>query len=137
AGGTKGSDVRRKFMSPPFGWPQDAVDGGLLTLVSVNALSAWQNGAETSVKDISTGKISTTTFRREVSPPSAVQRIKVREFLQECGLNVPGGEEALGLATVLDELTALAGRAGGEPPLPEPPSARDLKQLRNQQGNTR
>jgi hypothetical protein len=66
-----------------------------------------------------------------------VQRIKVREFLQECGLTVPGGEEALGVATVLDELTALAGTAGGEPPLPEPPSVRELKELRNQQGNTR
>jgi hypothetical protein len=137
AGGTKGSDVRRNFMGPPFGWPQDAVDGGLLTLVTVNALSAWQNGAEASVKDISTGKISTTTFRREVSPPSAVQRIKVREFLQECGLTVQSGEEALGLATELDELIGLASGAGGEPPLTEPPSVRELKELRNQQGNTR
>jgi hypothetical protein len=137
ASGTKGGDARKRFMAPPYGWPQDAVDGALLALGSVNALSARQNGVEVAIKEVSTGKVSTTTFYREANPPQASQRIQVRKFLQECGQAVQGGEEALGLGRVLDELLVLASDAGGEPPKPEAPDTSDLKELANQPGNTR
>lgn len=137
ASGTKGGDVRKRFMAPPYGWPQDAVDGASLALQSVNAFSARQNGVDVGIKDVSTGKVSTTTFYREANPPSAIQRIQVRGFLNECGHDVQGGEESLGLARVLDEMISLASQAGGEPPRPEPPDIQALKELSNQPGNTR
>lgn len=135
--GTKGSDARKRFMAPPYGWPQDAVDGALLALGSVNALSVRQNGVDVAVKDVSTGKVTTTTFYREANPPSAIQRIQVRKFLQECGHAVQGGEEALGLGRVLDEMQVIAAGAGGEAPRPETPDTTELKELSNQPGNTR
>lgn len=137
AGGTKGSEARKKFMAPPFGWPQDAVDSALVAMLSVNALSARQNGIDVGIKDVSTGKVSVTTFYREANPPSALQRIQVRGFLQECGLTVQAGEEALGLANVLEELMDLAGQVGGEPPLPAVPDIHVLREVLNQRGNTR
>lgn len=137
ASGTKGGDVRKRLMAPPYGWPQDAVDGALLALLSVNAFSARQNGVDAGIKDVSTGKVSTTTFYREANPPPAIQRIQVRGFLKACGHDVQGGEEALGLTRVLDEMIALAAEAGGEPPRPEPPGIQELKELSNQTGNTR
>jgi hypothetical protein len=137
AGGTKGGDIRKKFMAPPYGWPQDAIDGAVMAMLSVNGLSARQNGIEAGIKDVSTGKVTTTTFYREANPPPALQRIKVRGFLQECGHTVQSGEEALGLANVLEDMIALAGQVGGEPPLPVAPDVHDLRELLNQHGNTR
>ena len=34
AGGTKGTDIQKRFAAPPFGWPKDAVSGAVLTLLA-------------------------------------------------------------------------------------------------------
>jgi len=38
--GKTGSEIRKKFNAPPYGWPQDAIDGVLTTLLASNHLSA-------------------------------------------------------------------------------------------------
>ena len=35
AAGKRGSDMRNRFEAPPYGWPQDAIDGSLLALVAI------------------------------------------------------------------------------------------------------
>ena len=44
AGGTKGTDLQKRFDAPPFGWPRDAVNGAILTLFAAGNIRATQDG---------------------------------------------------------------------------------------------
>lgn len=132
---TRGAEVRRHFAEAPFGWPQDAVDAGLVALVGTGALAARLNGEEVQVKNLNPGSVSKTEFRREITTVSAAMRVAVRGLMAEVGLKVEAGEEAASLHTYLDRLIDLAQAAGGEPPMPERPDAADLKKMRDLSGN--
>ncbi len=45
--GKKGSDLRDHFKAPPYGWPQDAVDGALYALVASGHVLALNNLVQT------------------------------------------------------------------------------------------
>ncbi len=134
-GGTKGSEVRKHFTGPPYGWPQDAVDGALLALLSANAISARQNGIDIGLKDVSAGKVSTTAFYREAPIPKASERIEVRQLLAKAGLPADPGEEAAVLKHFIEKLIRLSHAATGEPPLPALGSLSDLQQFAQMHGN--
>lgn len=132
---TKGSEARRHFMEAPYGWPQDAVDGALVALVGAGALGARQNGEDVAVKNLNTGSLNKTEFRKEITTVTAAMKVAVRGLMADAGLKVEPGEEAASLHVYLDRLVGLAESAGGDPPLPERPDVSEVKKLRNLSGH--
>ncbi len=111
--GKKGSEVRKNFLAPPYGWPQDAVDAALLVLLHGNHVSASANGTPVALTTLDKPKIAQAEFRREGVTVTTLQRIAVKNLLQ--GMNIPlkPGEEAVGLRRYVDGLIDLAKAAGG------------------------
>ncbi|MFC2065263.1 BREX system P-loop protein BrxC, partial [Chloroflexota bacterium] len=134
-GGKKGHDVRKKFMGPPFGWPQDAVDGCLLALMAGGFVRASKNGSIVPVKGFNQSQIGVTNFYSEGITISALQRIAIRKFIQSVGLSIKPNEEAEAIPLVIKKLEEQADGAGGDAPLPEHPSTRELDDLKAMSGN--
>lgn len=133
--GKRGSDIRKRFMGPRYGWPQDAVDGVLLALVAGGFVRATRNGQPINIKGIVQSQIGVIDFFSEGVTISAVQRIQVRKLITDIGLPHKPGEEAAAIAVVLLRLSELAEAAGGDSPLPERPDTTALEQLQTLSGN--
>lgn len=133
--GKKGAEVRRNFAAPPYGWPKDAVDGALLTLVAAGVLRAQQNDVAVGARGLDQAKIGVAEFRGAGPGLSIVQRLAVRGLLQAAGVRSTDGEEALALPAYLVNALALAASAGGPPPAPVPPDTAHLEELRGLSGN--
>ena len=133
--GKKGSDVRRHFSDPPYGWPRDAVDGALLALLAGGFLRAARSGQPMAAKDLNQQQIGVADFFSEGVVVSATQRIEVRKVASVMGLPAKSGEEAEAVLVILDRLQSEAQAAGGEAPLPAPPDAAIVRELREMAGN--
>lgn len=133
--GTSGNNLRKKFETPPFGWPRDAVHGALAALLISGEISAEENGVPLTVKDLAPTKIGKVTFRRETQSIPLQTRLAVRQILTEAGLSVQPNEESAACNALLQRLQDLAASAGGEPPLPSAPSAPLIAELRGLKGN--
>jgi hypothetical protein len=120
AGGTKGTELHHKFTGSPYGWPKDAVNGALLTLLSAGNIRAAQDGKElTGPKELPPTQIGRATFYKEDEPPTMDQRLKLRGLLTVAGIQYQPGDEGTQIPALLQRLKDLAGRVGGAPPLPE------------------
>ncbi len=75
-GGKKGSDVRKAFEAPPYGWPREAIDGILLSLMNADLVGATLNGATTPSKVLDASKIGLATFKSQSVVLTAPQRIR-------------------------------------------------------------
>jgi hypothetical protein len=105
AGGKKGSEVRETFRDPPYGWPQDAVDGALYALLNAGALRAIDSfNKPVDAKTLDRSKITQATFRTESVTISAAQFIQVRKLLQDAGVSCKPGEELTAINVFLDEM---------------------------------
>ncbi len=136
AAGKKGQDVRSHFGGGEYGWPDDAINGALLALLAAGLARATDKaGKPTSVKDIRQSDINATTFRPETVVVTAAEKIAVRKLLADFGVVVGAGEELEGVARFMQQLADLAGRAGGEPPLPTPPTAVVVNEMQALAGN--
>ncbi len=133
--GKRGLDVRKKFQGPPYGWPQDAVDGSILALMAGGFVRATRNGRLISVKEISQSLLPSLEFYSEGVTVTALQRIQVRKLITDVGLPVKSGEEAEAIPLVLKRLCELADEAGGDSPLPRPPATHLVEQLQAMGGN--
>ena len=133
--GRKGSDVRRHFSDPPYGWPRDAVDGALLALLAGGFLRAARSGQPMAAKDLNHQQISVTDFFSEGVVVSAAQRIEVRKVASAIGLPAKSREEAEAVPLILECLLSEAQAAGGEPPLPARPDAAMVRELWELAGN--
>ena len=136
ASGTKGSEIRKQFMGVGYGWPQDAVDGILLTLINTGTVSAKdKSGQPVSAKQIPQSQIGVTTFRGEEHILTAIQKIGLRKLAQDLGLSIKQGEEAGGAQRVLQWLRDLAQEVSGVAPLPGVPDTIHIETLQNLSGN--
>lgn len=133
--GKRGADIRKHFMGGEYGWPQDAVDGTLLALLSVGLVRASRNGQPLTATQLTQGQIGVTDFYTETEVVPALTRIEVRRFLGDTGLSCDAGQEGEVLPRALDTLRQAAVAAGGEPPLPAPPSTEKIDELRALGGN--
>jgi hypothetical protein len=133
--GKRGTEVRKHFQGEPYGWPQDAIDGALLTLVAAGLVRATKNGQPASAKQLDQREIGVADFAGEGVVITAKQRMEVRAFINELGLPCKTGEEVDATVRVLQRLADLARTAGGEPPLPERPSASAIEDLQALAGN--
>lgn len=134
-GGRKGSDVRRHFSGPPYGWSRDAVDGALLALLAGGFLRAARSGQPMAAKDLNQQQIGVADFVSEGVVVSAAQRIEVRKVASAMGLPAKSGEEAEAVVAILERLQSEAQAAGGETPLPAQPDTAIVRELRELAGN--
>ena len=135
AGGKKGSEIRKRFMAPPYGWDKDVIDGALVVLVESGHLRARQNGKALSHKDLNHSNIGVVDFRLEATTITVQQRLELRKLFQSAGVNARPNQEDEAARVFLEKMRELAKSAGGEPPLPSPPSTAKLDELLSLVGN--
>ncbi len=136
AGGKKGGDIRSQLEDSPYGWPGDAVDGGLQVLLVAGLIRAQdEHGKTLDPKSLERKLIGKTLFKVEATTVTTLQRIQVRKVLQKLGLVFNQGEELLRVPTFLDKMLDLAGRAGGEPPKPVKPDTGMIEEIHLSAGN--
>jgi hypothetical protein len=133
--GKKGSEVRKRYLAAPYGWPQDAIDAALLALLSGGHLRASKNSAPVHYSQLGQGDIGVIEFHGEDPPPTASQKVQVRGLGQQLGLIIKGNEEREAVPQLLDRLLQAAQTAGGEPPLPARPDTTLIEDLKAMAGN--
>lgn len=136
--GKEGRHVRAIFSQPPYGWPQDAIDGALIALHAAGNLQAVDGRTSEAIapRHLDQNRISKANFRTETVSLGTKERIALKGLFQAAGLSVKPDDDLSGKATeFLQRLEELANSAGGEAPLPEKPSRIRLQDLRNQSGN--
>jgi hypothetical protein len=137
-GGTKGAELHKRFGAPGFGWPRDAVNGAIFTLLAAGNIRATQDHKELSgPKELPPNQIGKVTLYKEDEPPTVGQRLALKGLLAAADVPYEPGQEGAQVAAFLQRLKDLAGRAGGPPPLPEPPDTDHLNALSALAGNQR
>jgi hypothetical protein len=136
--GTKdvaGSDVRKHFGAPQYGWPQDAVDASLTVLLANGLIKASNKGQPVAASQLQANNIPGTLFRSETAIVTAEHRIAVRKLLIGCGIQCVAGEEAIRAPKLITAITTLAEEAGGLPPMPQKAGTDYLDDLESLSGN--
>lgn len=133
--GKSGRDVRAIFESSPYGWPRDAVDAALITLLATNHVRATYKGQLLNNTQLDQNKIPMSDFRVESPPLIAADKIKLRKLLQTAGIPCNANEEHIKCPDFLSKLAELAEQAGGNPPLPSRPSRAHVESLSTRSGN--
>lgn len=131
---TKGREVRDAFTTPPYGWPQDAVDSALVLLTLTSHVRAQKNGEAVEATDLGQRGIGTTRFRAETVTLSHRQILEVRNVLQTL-TDVSAGEELEKVSEFLQEVRRLAERVSGPPPLPATPDLDYVDEVERHSGN--
>jgi hypothetical protein len=133
--GAKGAELRKQLKAAPYGWPQDAIDAGLVALHTSGSLRVLQNGQPLGAGRLDQSKISTAEFRPERVRLSATDKLTLRGLYQQAGVQAKSGEEELKARAFLDAMHELARAAGGDSPLPAPPSTEKIEELRRKSGS--
>lgn len=134
--GKKGSEIRRHFAASPYGWPQDTVDGALLTLFVVGKVKALTSDGRTlESRQLDQTKIGVTEFRPEQTTVTAAQRIEVRKLFQTASVGFRPNEEAIAAEALVAAMLDLARAASGDAPLPAKPDTNHLLELNRLSGN--
>ncbi len=133
--GKKGKDVRDFFKSAPFGWPQDAVDGALYTLMVAGNLRATVNGQPVQTKDLPQSQVGVANFYVDVPPLNVTQRLDLKALFTKLGVTTRNGEEPAAAGEFLAKLLALADGAGGDAPRPAKPDTQPVRDLQMLSGN--
>jgi hypothetical protein len=135
--GKKGTEVRKQFGGPKYGWPQDAIDAALIVLFQAGAVQA-KTGTEPILKGkLDQKNIAAAEFRVETITLSKVQFIEIRALFKKIGLNTQPGQESVHAVEFLSRLNKLAEAAGGDAPLPKFPDTSHLTDIGSRVGNDR
>lgn len=133
----KGAELRDHFKSPPFGWPQDAVDGSLMVLSRAGELRVQLNGVDALPSQVTQDRLGKFTFAREFTVVTAAHRLQLRRLVTEAGVPCKLNEEPEALARFLAALLVLAEKSGGVAPRPRVPDLTMVKSIENLSGNER
>ena len=133
--GTSGSDVRKALGDAPFGWPRDAVDAALIALHRSQHINATLNGAAVAPGQLDQNRISKAAFLVEKATLGVKDRIALRKLYLSMDIACKAGEEGLVAGTFLSQTIDLAATAGGDAPLPAPPSVTEIEDIQRLTGN--
>lgn len=134
--GKTGLEIRKKFNAPPYGWPQDAIDGVLTTLLASNHLSARINSNPLPLAEVDQKKLGQAAFRIESPVLTATQKLAIRKLFQDAGLpRVTPNNEPVDAARFVEHAKATAAQAGGDAPAPLAPAAVEITALEAYSGN--
>ena len=136
--GVEGRDLHRKFGSPPYGWPQDAVDGALMALHNAGDVSVRYSGEAVSAGNLDQTKIKKAEFRQVTRVISAREKLALCALFQSAGVGAKSSDDLESKSRdFIDAMLGLASHAGGEAPLPPSPDTQSILDLRNHAGNER
>lgn len=130
-----GNDLRRSLDQPPFGWPKDAIDGGLLVLVATNHLKAGINGRPLSATDLDRQQIGRAAFAAENVVLTQNERLAARSLYTTVSLTPESGREVEQAILFLQKIEELLQSSGGEEPLPNIVRPGYLSELHGYSGN--
>lgn len=133
--GKRGSEVRNRFTREPYGWPQDAIDGALLALLSGGAVLGIRQTRPVKATDLDQKTIGDAEFRVEKFQLTAPQRIELRKLFQSLEVPCKTGEETGAGPLFLQKAMDLASSAGGEAPAPDRPNLSELQVITELSGN--
>lgn len=135
--GKKGSEIRDNFEAPPFGWPRDAIDGALYSLLAAGHIKAIDAASKAmDAKSLDRAKLTQASFQREsvnITPP---QLIKIRSLFSTVGVPCQPKEELTKLPTLLAKLREQASNCGGRAPAPAVPKLATIEAIEAQTGNS-
>lgn len=133
--GKKGTEIRKHFGGPRYGWPQDSIDAALTVLFNAGAIQA-RVGPEPVIKGkLDQKSIAATEFRVETITLMKVQLIELRGLFKKVGLTTLPNQESLHAVEFVNRVTKLADAAGGDPPQPKSPDISHLTDMANRVGN--
>jgi hypothetical protein len=133
--GKSGSDLYGHFTGGLYGWPKEALDAILATLMVSGHLNARLNGQPTRLDDLDQRKIGQADYRVQHPVLTASQKLKIRKLFQSASFAYSPGDEGNAAPRFVDSLRELAAAAGGPPPAPEPPKPAWLEELAGLHGN--
>ncbi|MBF0138566.1 MAG: BREX system P-loop protein BrxC, partial [Magnetococcales bacterium] len=135
-GGKSGKDIRVHFEGAPYGWPGDAVDGGLQVLLTAGLVRVTdERGQPITADKLERRVLGKCLFRVEAVTITTPQRIQIRRLMLKAGCQARQNEESAMVPEFLLRLKELAGRAGGDPPKPVLPDMASLEEMRASSGN--
>jgi hypothetical protein len=136
AGGKKGIDIRKNFEGAIYGWPGDAVDGGLQVLLVAGLIRAQDEQGQTiDPKDLERKVIGKTMFKVESATVTTQQRVQICKLMIKLGINAKPAEALISMPQFLVSAQELASRAGGDAPRPARPATVTLEEIRLTAGN--
>ena len=121
--GKKGSELIGKFCAPPYGWPKDAVEATIATLLVSGHLSARLNGQPVALKDLDQRKFSQADYRVQHPVLTAQQKMRIRKLYQTASHPFTAGSEENAAPLFIVLLKNLIKSAGGEQPCPVSPTS--------------
>jgi hypothetical protein len=132
----KGSEIRDNFKGAPYGWSQDAIDGGLFALLACGIVRA-KDAAHKPVdnKTLDRSKLTQASFQVESITIKPVQLIQIRKLLTEAGITCHPQQELSRIPEFILKLRQLANSAGGEAPKPEKVDTSLLDAIMQESGN--
>lgn len=134
--GKTGLTIRDYFESSPYGWSRDAIDGALHVLMAnglVRAIDDRSNAIDHRKIDRNTiGKLQ---FRAESVTISTKERLEIRKLFSKIGLKSNPNDDAASVPEFINMLEQLISSAGGDAPLPETPSFKDIEEVKKLVGN--
>jgi len=134
--GKKGSDLRKKFSSAPYGWPSVTVDGAIMVLLGCELLKAFKNHASVSKSTIELSTVGAHEFKTDAPPVTIQQKMKIKGVCAAVGITNVGNDDLdAKAAEALRKLIEIAGQGGGEAPLPAPPTVLHIKAILGTMGN--
>jgi hypothetical protein len=136
AGGKKGSEIRKNFEGSTYGWPGDAVDAALQTLlVSGQIRCIDDSGKNVDPKALERKQIGKATFKLEAVTVSVFQRLQIRKLFQKLGIKTEQGNESGKASEFINTIIDLAEKAGGQEPKPIKPDISFINELKSKSGN--
>ena len=133
--GKKGREIQQIFEASPYGWPKDAIDASLLVLLKFGEARGRLNGQPVDAAQLAQNQIGSTEFTAESVVIGMDVKLGLRALATDVGLTAAPGQELSIPPLIVQRLSDEAARAGGEPPLPEPPSNPLLQTLQGIYGN--
>ena len=133
--GKKGKDIYATFTGGAYGWPKEAIDACLATLLASGHLGARLNAQPAKLSELDQRKINQADYRVEHPVLSAVQKLRIRKLYQAVGHPFAPGDELAAAPGFVVALKELASAAGGDAPAPEKPQAPLVTELEGLTGN--
>ena len=136
--GKKGGEIRENFLSAPYGWPQDAVDGALYALLASGHLKA-RTAANKPIdaKGLERKHLTQTHFEVENVTISTAQKIAVRKLLVDTLGSCSPGDEDSKINEFLLHAREIGEKAGGDAPRPQRPDMTRINEIAGEAGNSR
>ncbi|MDR1579523.1 MAG: BREX system P-loop protein BrxC [Synergistaceae bacterium] len=134
-----GAEIRKNFESPPYGWPRDAVDGGIFVLLRAGAIKALDDrGLTADHRALGRSAVAGATFKIESVSLTAREKVEVRKLMHMADVQVSTDEELSSAEAFLRRLMNMAENAGGgTAPLPFRPDTVLIRLISGMSGNER